>query len=426
MASALLGRFLGAFQRRTSSGTFLPVIDGLRFVAIGSVLCYHIRYHAFRAGLDHPTDVFSRGLFTLIAHGDFGVELFFVISGFILALPFALHRAGLKRPVRLGAYFRRRLTRLEPPYILSLIIMFFLRTVFLRVIGLLPHLAASVLYLHNIIFAGPSAISAVTWSLEIEVQFYVLAPVLALGFAWRSKAGRRFLWLTAIVIAGVARELTISHTAAAPAPVQHLGLYVGFFLSGFLLADIFVEDWDCGSKCARGYNGDLVATVAWTGLGIWLCFGGRHHPLIPVVILLAYYGVMRSRIWFALLTNPVIYHDWRHVLHYLPLPQCDCSRCDREIAPYQLNCQYATNSRTRPSAIRCFHRRINSKRRALRGNRAAVYVSRLATTATAPYRQPEKTTHNLAVIRLHKRKLMNVSRARNKGGVLQYAQHTPY
>jgi peptidoglycan/LPS O-acetylase OafA/YrhL len=50
----------------------------------------------------------------------------------------------------------------------------------------LPHLAASVGYMHYLIFQAPSAINSVAWSLEIEVQFYILAPLLSMVFAIRN------------------------------------------------------------------------------------------------------------------------------------------------------------------------------------------------------------------------------------------------
>jgi peptidoglycan/LPS O-acetylase OafA/YrhL len=50
-----------------------------------------------------------------------GVKVFFAISGFVLALPFLIYDFGLSNnPIQLKSYFKRRLTRLEPPFILTL------------------------------------------------------------------------------------------------------------------------------------------------------------------------------------------------------------------------------------------------------------------------------------------------------------------
>ena len=51
------------------------------------------------------------------------MPLFFAISGFILALPFAEHYlSGAPRPT-LGRYYVRRVTRIEPPYVINLTIL---------------------------------------------------------------------------------------------------------------------------------------------------------------------------------------------------------------------------------------------------------------------------------------------------------------
>ena len=50
---------------------------------------------------------------------------------------------------------------------------------------LLPHFFASLFYAHGLVYGSWSEINAVTWSLEIEVQFYILAPLLCRVFSIR-------------------------------------------------------------------------------------------------------------------------------------------------------------------------------------------------------------------------------------------------
>jgi len=54
--------------------------------------------------------------------GHNGVPLFFAISGFILSLPFARQGLGGGSPVSLRQYYIRRVTRIEPPYVIQLFI----------------------------------------------------------------------------------------------------------------------------------------------------------------------------------------------------------------------------------------------------------------------------------------------------------------
>src|ERR1700737_4419339 len=105
-------RFDERFRRLTSNGTFVPEIDGLRFVAIASVIAFHLYGQLVRYYGVHVSMMVA----TLLHNGDRGVRLFFVISGFVLALPFASHWLHGSPGVDLKRYFTRRLTRLEPPY----------------------------------------------------------------------------------------------------------------------------------------------------------------------------------------------------------------------------------------------------------------------------------------------------------------------
>ena len=186
-------------SRDTTSGQFIPEIDGLRFIAIFSVILFHLNWFiTSKTGRAEGADLLTE----FLSHGNIGVQLFFVISGFVIALPFARgHLLNGRRP-NLRQYLFRRLTRLEPPYIVNLLFRFAVLP--LATAGtygeLFPHLLASMGYLHNVIYGSMSTINFVAWSLEIELQFYLLAPLITSIFMIRSKIGRRLLLIALIII----------------------------------------------------------------------------------------------------------------------------------------------------------------------------------------------------------------------------------
>lgn len=293
-----------------TSGSWIPQIDGLRFMAISSVLLFHILgqllVHAgHRIAIQPRYALLAR----MAGNGDRGVVLFFVISGYILARPFLRqHRLGGK-PVSLRHYYLRRVTRLEPPYILSLLLYTFAFWCFgLPLRPMLPHLAASMFYLHNLIYNNVSTINFVTWSLEMEVQFYLLAPLLALVYLIRSTALRRGVLLVAMLAAGE-YTLLILHRAGA---LWHWTILnsLHYFLCGFLLADI-VEGHQ--TQPLRSTLWDIVSLLVWPAVFLlprWDATLAWLPLLILPLYMAAFYGPVSNAFFrqpFVALTGGMCY-----------------------------------------------------------------------------------------------------------------------
>lgn len=302
-----LPRWLRPLLRRTSGADFVPVIDGLRFYAILTVLLYHAllaltqTHHLPFAG---PGALAGTAVLKL---GWVGVQLFFGISGFILAVPFAAQHLRGRPPVKLSKYFLRRLTRLEPPFLLSLAALFALRLLVNGQTGLWPHLAASSLYAHSAVYGEPSAISAVTWSLEVEIQFYIVAPLLGQIFRIPSKSLRRMVWLgLALLSWGLGWRYPGMGTL-------WLLPNLSYFLAGFVIADIHAVEWQGGRQVPHHWAWDLLATVGWIALA-WVVAqtGGESGllawaPAVSLLILLIYLAIFQSRAWYWLTTRPLLF-----------------------------------------------------------------------------------------------------------------------
>jgi len=286
--------FLG-LRRHTSSGLYVPELDGLRFVAILFVFLYHVSGDVIRHALPlDPTP--SSVAYVLLGRLNIGVPLFFAISGMILGLPFARYWLHTGPRVSLKRYFLRRVTRLEPPYLIAMILFFVLKYVGHRgTIGeMLPHLAASLVYLHGFIYREFSTINGVAWSLEVEVQFYILAPLLAVVFAIGNAWLRRAVIGVAILLASFWTPWIVDLNAARLSPsiwLRHLSLAgnIQYFLAGFLMADFFLS---MPPAAHRNRRWDLVSLAGWPLLMVLLVAApDLAFIALPAMILTLYAAV---------------------------------------------------------------------------------------------------------------------------------------
>ncbi|MEP7086416.1 MAG: acyltransferase, partial [Gemmatimonadota bacterium] len=294
--------WLKHLRRRTTTGRFIAEIDGLRFVAIALVVLFHVHdYLTTKFRIPAGTAANEDWLDRFAATGHYGVHLFFIISGFVLALPFAAHHLGARPPVQLRAYFIRRLTRLEPPYIIAMLGL----TAALALTGaahgpLLPHLLASLGYVHNIVYGAPSTINVVAWSLEIEVQFYILAPALAIVFTIRDR------WVRRGVIVAAAAAVLAAQGWLAPAPWVPLSVvgFLQFFLCGFLIADLYVTDWK--GKPSHSLGWDAVSLMGWPALA-WLWMQDAQYPAIFIALAFVLFcAAFRGTITSRALGTPIV------------------------------------------------------------------------------------------------------------------------
>jgi len=159
-----------ATQVAKASGGFRPDVQGLRAVAVGAVLLFHANWKFFSGGF-------------------VGVDVFFVISGFLITGILLREAQGSGR-IRLGGFYAKRARRILPAATVVLI-----ATLILTVM-LLPQIRwetvgvdtiASALYVVNWVFAaGTDYLNAEIaasplqhfWTLAVEEQFYIVWPLL--------------------------------------------------------------------------------------------------------------------------------------------------------------------------------------------------------------------------------------------------------
>ncbi|UOR02246.1 acyltransferase [Leucobacter allii] len=245
---------------------FRPEIEGLRAVAIGLVLIYHVQAPVLRGGF-------------------IGVDVFFVISGFLIT-SHILGEVESTGRLSLAAFWARRMKRLLPAAATVLVATALASWILLpqtswRAVG--GDVSAAALSLVNWRFASESiaydaqgqGVSPVLhfWSLSVEEQFYVLWPV-ALGLAYwlflRGGRPRRVRVIGAIVIGLIALPSLVWSVVHTPSDAD-----VAFFVTSTRL-------WELGAGAA-------VAV----GAGFW------HRIPVAVSVVLGWGGVA-SIAWAAI------------------------------------------------------------------------------------------------------------------------------
>ena len=153
-----------------STGRHFDLLDGLRGVAILMVVCFHNFYFNPQSGL------LIRCLGSLNGRGGVGVPIFFILSGFLISLPFFKVRAT-DATWYVRGYARRRAAKIIPPFYLSLII---LTLYYLVRYSNLGYFWTALRWAVGICNFIPETLNfnSVYWSLIVEVQFYLILPLL--------------------------------------------------------------------------------------------------------------------------------------------------------------------------------------------------------------------------------------------------------
>jgi peptidoglycan/LPS O-acetylase OafA/YrhL len=155
--------------------TYLPALTGVRGVAAILVFWYHARWWAGNPEMRIGAIDF-RSVFLAM---DSGVGIFFVLSGFLLSRPFWKSCLSPNvHPIALTPYFIRRILRIAPAYYIVLIhthLFSNLTYTFWGAVSLLLSLLGLHTFLHQ---SYVWQINPIIWSIGIEVQFYVLLPIL--------------------------------------------------------------------------------------------------------------------------------------------------------------------------------------------------------------------------------------------------------
>jgi peptidoglycan/LPS O-acetylase OafA/YrhL len=301
----------------SAAGGHLPVLDGIRGIAILAVLLFHFIAPGNRDGLANAA------VSWFFSYGALGVDLFFVLSGFLIT--------GILYDSRTDEhYFRnfymRRTLRIFPLYYGVLIIIFLvlplvpaLRATELS--GLQAHQAWAWLYAVNIYLAIHDGwvLSYIEhfWSLAVEEQFYLIWPLAVWLLAAKPRAFLTFSLL--IATASFVGRIAASLAGAGPVVIEVLTPFQldALAIGGFFAVYLRQPGGEAGAR-------RIVVPLALAGLGLLVIqFGARHltvrgnvlesvrggafHLLLAALLLKGILGPVSSAWTRCLLSRPLAF-----------------------------------------------------------------------------------------------------------------------
>jgi peptidoglycan/LPS O-acetylase OafA/YrhL len=307
-----MNSWIAIFRRTTTGKGFIPEIDGLRFFAIMTVVIFHFHYLFSEAIGNQVTMDWADGDMTTagwwFSRLDLGVKVFFAISGFILSIPFIQQYWFNGKSISIKEYFIRRLTRLEPPFIIAVTGFLVVHVIFLGedLVALLPHYLVTLVYLHTVIYNEYSIINPVTWSLETEVQFYLLIPLLALVILkpihkWKGILVLIFLFFASILTRGwIIKDGPYGMMANVAGYFSHFSVGMGF-------AYLFLVKGGWLKK--KNLIWDMIGIASFLGLFIFYKpqSGFFNQVLFNGAIFILFMSTFKGSFFNWLFTRPLVY-----------------------------------------------------------------------------------------------------------------------
>ncbi len=255
----------------------LVELDVLRFVAAFAVMAFHFMAASRSLWDEFPTKLFEP-VARLTTLGILGVELFFLISGFVILMSVWGHTVG--------EFAVSRVSRLYPAYWFSVLVIFIMYR-FSGVGGFDPKLSDGEYLLNLTMFQGAFGVGhagGVFWSLWVELRFYVLVALFSLvGITLR----RCLVFLAAWTGLALLAEFTQNETLVfvfMPRQAPYFIAGMAFFLihrfgarSGALVPWLMV---------AAGYGMSLYAAMERVGERVRLV-GIARYPAPPEAVVVA-------------------------------------------------------------------------------------------------------------------------------------------
>ena len=175
------------FHRPSSN---FPVLDGFRALSMLMIIVFHTAtiYSAVHPDIELIDMIDQSGwLLAWVWNSDKSVDIFFVISGFLIT-GILLRQIDREGEIRFANFYWRRFLRLSPAYWFVIVIYVLL--------GLpnVENIWANLFYVNNFLSYDDQAMNW-AWTLAIEEQFYLLYPVVLMLLVNNTKNPLRWMWV---------------------------------------------------------------------------------------------------------------------------------------------------------------------------------------------------------------------------------------
>ncbi len=245
---------------QSTTQSYFESVDILRGFAALSVVVYHVIEHL------NWTAFPSSGPLLWFRAGWMGVDLFFVISGFVIGLS-AFYEIDRNGPWSFqGTFFSRRMARIVPLHYFTLLVFVAFISPELLFTNFWGNLTSHIFFVHNLNLHFFGAINGPNWSLAIEMQFYVLMLLVA---PW-IRVGR--YWVIALVLIGISWAWRYGVTQFVE-PSQELGVFPIFVAAAGQLPGA-LDEFVAGLLLARlvrsGYGEKLLAGQVATRVSLFV------------------------------------------------------------------------------------------------------------------------------------------------------------
>ena len=243
-------------------------IDGLRAIAVLSVVAFHVCRHLFDVAPDRSPVTF------ILSKGNHGVDLFFILSGFCLSYPtLARVRERGEATFDLARFAAHRLVRIFPPYWASIVFLLVFSVALTRLhvsfdsrslhVDGVASVVRQIFFLdrgadENVVAPSFRYLNGSFWSLAVECRWYLLFP--AALWLW-IRFPRAFVAL--LVLSVLASELTRAN-------IFRDSHWLAAFMLGIIAADLSVRErrvglWAVGFGVLFALLASVVTPYSWEG-----------------------------------------------------------------------------------------------------------------------------------------------------------------